>query len=76
MQSALLPSSSSDDLIVWVERGLTLRSGSVDPAEVQRQLKHMRRLEPSAGCAVAMAGIAARADLPVQDFEACLRDLS
>ncbi len=65
-----------DDLSVWVERGLALRAGPVDPAEVQRQLKHLRRLEPSARLAVATAGVAARADIPVQDFSACLRDLA
>jgi hypothetical protein len=33
-------------------------------------------LEPSARLAVATAGVAARADIPVQDFGACLRDLA
>ncbi|MEI7786784.1 MAG: hypothetical protein WCK08_20530 [Betaproteobacteria bacterium] len=68
--------SSSEDLSVWVERGLALRPGPVEPAEVQRQLKHLRRLEPSASVAVAHAGLAARADAPPQDFGACLRELS
>lgn len=68
--------SSSDDLSVWVERGLALRPGPVDPAEVQRQLKHLRRLEPWASVAVTHAGLAARADAPTQDFGACLRELS
>jgi len=76
MQSGTHPFLGSDELIVWVERGLALRSGTVDPTEVQRQLKHLRRLEPSARSAVAMAGVAARADLPVQDFDTCLRGLS
>ncbi len=65
-----------DDLSVGVERGLALRAGPVDPAEVQRQLRHLRRLEPSARMAVATAGLAAGADIPVQDFDACLRDLA
>ena len=65
-----------DDLSVWVERGLALRAGPVDPAEVQRQLKHLRRLESSARMAVAAAGVATRENLPVQDFSACLRDLA
>lgn len=74
MHSLSHPKPDPDDLSVWVERGLALRAGPVDSAEVQRQLKHLRRLEPSARMAVATA--AARADIPVQDFGACLRDLA
>jgi hypothetical protein len=76
MHSASHPKPDPDDLSTSVERGLALRAGPVDPAEVQRQLKHLRRLEPSARMAVATAGVAARADLPAQDFGACLRDLA
>ena len=76
MHSASHPKPDPDDLSVWVERGLALRAGPVDPAEAQRQLKHLRRLESSARLAVATAGVAARADIPVQDFGACLRDLA
>ena len=74
MQSIPHPKPDPDDLSVWVERGLALRAGPGDPAEVQRQLKHLRRLEPSARMAVATA--AARTDISVQDFGACLRDLA
>jgi hypothetical protein len=76
MHSASHPKPDPDDLSVWVECGLALRAGPADPAEVQRQLKHLRRLEPSARLAVATAGVAARADIAVQDFGACLRDLA
>ena len=72
MQVPVPPSSGSDDLQSGVEHGLSLRPGPVDPSEVQRQLKHLRRLEPAARKALA----AAVADPGPQDFEASLRELA
>jgi hypothetical protein len=42
------PNPDSEDLSAHIERALGLRAAPVDPMEVQRLLKHLRRLEPAA----------------------------
>jgi len=68
-------SSEPNGLVGCVEQGLALRAGStgqVDPAEVQRLLKQLRRLEPAA-----LQALAEAAEHPEsQDFAACLRSLA
>lgn len=67
--------STPDPLIDTIERGLALRArseGEADPAEVQRLLKHLKRLEPAALQALAEAAKHTEA----QDFDACLRSLA
>jgi hypothetical protein len=69
------PDSPPDPLIGAIERGLALRArsgGVADPAEVQRLLKHLKRLEPAALQALAEAAEPNEA----QDFDACLRSLA
>lgn len=64
-----------DALIDPIERGLALRArseGAVDPDEVQRLLKHLKRLEPAALQAMDEAATHTEG----QDFQACLRSLS
>ena len=69
------PDSPPDPLIDKIERGLALRArsgGVADPAEAQRLLKHLKRLEPAALQALAEAAEPNEA----QDFDACLRSLA
>ena len=69
------PDSPPDPLIDTIERGLALRTrsgGVADPAEVQRLLKHLKRLESAALQALAEAAEHSEA----QDFDACLRSLA
>ena len=63
------PNPDTADLSAHIERALGLRAAPVDPTEVQRLLKHLRRLEPAAQRALAdqAAGVA--------DFDARLRAL-
>jgi hypothetical protein len=63
------PNSLAEDLSAHIERALGLRAAPVDPQEVQRLLKHLRRLEPSALRAVADAAADGT------DFDTCLRQL-
>jgi hypothetical protein len=75
MTGAPKPDSPPDPLIDTIERGLALRTrsgGVADPAEVQRLLKHLKRLEPAALQALAEAAEHSEA----QDFDACLRSLA
>lgn len=61
----------------FVEQGLALlqagSAGPADTAELQRLLKHLRRLEPAALQAMAEAGGAPAAS---EDFSACLKSLA
>jgi hypothetical protein len=69
------PDSPPDPLIDTIKRSLALRArsgGVADPAEVQRLLKHLKRLEPAALQALAEAAEHSEA----QDFDACLRSLA
>jgi hypothetical protein len=63
------PIPDTEDLSAHIERALGLRAAPVDPNEVQRLLKHLRRLEPAALRALADEGTG------VQDFGTSLRDL-
>jgi hypothetical protein len=75
MSATPSPASPPDPLIGEIERGLALRArseGAADPAEVQRLLKHLKRLEPAALQALAEAAEPNEA----QDFDACLRSLA
>lgn len=75
MSAAPSPANHPDALIDPIERALALRVGSegaVDPDEVQRLLKHLKRLEPAALQALGEAAAATEA----QDFQACLRSLA
>ncbi len=78
MSAAPSPANHTDALIGHIERALALRArseGAVDPDEVQRLLKHLKRLEPAALQALGEAGEAAAAT-EAQDFQACLRSLA
>ena len=78
MSAAPSPANHPDALIGHIERALALRArseGAVDPDEVQRLLKHLKRLEPAALQALGEAGEAAAAT-EAQDFQACLRSLA
>jgi dihydrodipicolinate synthase/N-acetylneuraminate lyase len=78
MSAAPSPANHPDALIDPIERALALRTrseGAVDPDEVQRLLKHLKRLEPAALQALGEAGEAAAAT-EAQDFQACLRSLA
>ena len=75
MSAAPSPANHPDALIGQIERALALRArsgGVADPAEVQRLLKHLKRLEPAALQALAEAAEPTEA----QDFDACLRSLA
>jgi hypothetical protein len=63
------PNPDTEDLSAHIERALGLRAAPVDPTEVKRLLKHLRRLEPAALRALADEGTGA------QDFGTSLRDL-
>lgn len=63
------PNPDTEDLSAHIERALGLRAAPVDPAEVQRLLKHLRRLEPAALRALAAESSGA------QDFGTSLRAL-
>lgn len=63
------PNPDTADLSAHIERALGLRAAPVDPNEVQRLLKHLRRLEPAAQRAMANEG------RDTQDFSASLRAL-
>lgn len=78
MSAAPSPANHPDALIDPIERALALRTrseGAIDPDEVQRLLKHLKRLEPAALQALGEAGEAAAAT-EAQDFQACLRSLA
>lgn len=78
MSAAPSLANHPDALIDPIERALALRTrseGAVDPDEVQRLLKHLKRLEPAALQALGEAGEAAAAT-EAQDFQACLRSLA
>ncbi len=69
------PDRPPDPLIDTIERALALRArsgGVADSAEVQRLLKHLKRLEPAALQALAEAA----GHTEAQDFDACLRSLA
>jgi hypothetical protein len=78
MSAAPSPANHPDALIDHIERALALRTrseGAIDPDEVQRLLKHLKRLEPAALQALGEAGEAGAAS-EAQDFQACLRSLA
>lgn len=69
MNNQSSPNPDTADLSAHIERALGLRAAPVDPAEVQRLLKHLRRLEPAAQRALSDEGRGA------PDFGTSLRAL-